>query len=136
MTTTNQHTFHNLRLLQNARALHPDCYKQFSNRFCVNKRILTPTGDMVPMQMPEPHLNLIPETTLPHLPSFWYDNEETPQAAPEPAVTTPATTTGKSRMVWKPGHGAIEKVDRLTGEIMHLVEEFMEKNNRMQPQTA
>lgn len=31
----------------------------------------------------------------------------------------PPTQTG-GKLVWKPGRGAVEKVDRLTGEIVHL----------------
>lgn len=130
MTTTNQHTFHHQRLLQNARALHPGYYAQMSNQFCINKRIMAPTGDRLPMKAPTSRLNLTPETTLLHSPDFRPDSE----TALQPEFIVSVAITSKSRMVWKPGHGIIEKVDKLTGEIMHLAEEFMDKNNKMRLQ--
>ena len=45
-----------------------------------------------------------------------------------PLPTKPAFIPTKPKMVWKPGRGSIEKVDKLTGEIMHLVEERTNTN--------
>lgn len=44
---------------------------------------------------------------------------------PRPAAPIPLPVVPKAKKpqyVWKPGHGAIEKVDRRTGEIFHLCE--------------
>jgi hypothetical protein len=41
-----------------------------------------------------------------------------------PAITidtTPVLEQG-GKVIWKPGHGLVEKVDKLTGEIVHLAE--------------
>lgn len=53
-----------------------------------------------------------------------------PTLTPVTTSTAPKTSTKSSNVVshkkptyvWKPGHGAIEKVDRRTGEIFHLCE--------------
>jgi len=118
MNLSNLHTYHQQRLLQSFSALHPSHYKVLSNHCCINSALSTSTGEIVQeslsLQQPalEPgRLYIIPETELPKL--------EAPQTAPPPAPTI----LRKPQMVWKPGHGAIEKVDKFTGEIMHLVEE-------------
>ncbi|WP_020560883.1 hypothetical protein [Thiofilum flexile] len=44
-------------------------------------------------------------------------------AAAKPSPKAPSKNNpNKPTYVWKPGHGAIEKVDRRTGEIFHLCE--------------
>lgn len=43
------------------------------------------------------------------------------------APVPPKASAKKPTYVWKPGHGAIEKVDRRTGEIFHLCEEGQEE---------
>ncbi len=48
-------------------------------------------------------------------------------APPEP--NTRPHQVGKKHL-WKPGHGVIEKVDKLTGEIVHLAEECLQSGRR------
>lgn len=117
MDFSNRHAFHQQQLLQSFSALHPAHYQVLSNRWCVNSAIATSTGDIVPenlirqVELVPERAYIIPETDLPRL------------EQPEAATTPIPTAVPKAKMVWKPGHGAIEKVDKFTGEIMHLVEE-------------
>lgn len=127
MTVTNRHTFHNQRLLQNACALHPDHYAALSNRYCVNGRIFAPTGKLAEPAAFEPRMDFIPETALPHFPSCWHDPLILPDNLSNTQPTPLKPALPKTRMVWKHGHGVIEKVDGLTGEIMHLAEEYLDK---------
>lgn len=123
MAITNLCSFHQQRLLQNATALHPNHYTQLSNQQGVNTQLLPPR-------------EAADENALPHFPAFWHHDKVSRQSIANLAITNnmPARSIhGKSRMVWKPGHGTIEKVDRITGEIMHLVEEFIDKSGKVSP---
>ncbi|MEZ5478859.1 MAG: hypothetical protein R3E95_15675 [Thiolinea sp.] len=83
-------------------------------------------------------LHKLEHTTLP-APSRLQDVGTAAQlpapAIPDPIMTKPRAATPdqprphqrivrqpRHRPVWRPGHGSIEKVDKLTGEIVHLVE--------------
>ncbi|HPQ96326.1 MAG TPA: hypothetical protein PLN94_12130, partial [Thiolinea sp.] len=63
----------------------------------------------------------------------WHTATTTPPAAPgteTPAVQPPPSTRAataktppaRKKVVWRKGHGLIERVDKLSGEIFHLVE--------------
>ena len=56
--------------------------------------------------------------------SVRYGRVVIPKSVPVSTGVTPLhkVAAKKSAYVWKPGHGAIEKVDRRTGEIFHLCE--------------
>lgn len=133
MAITNLCSFHQQRLLQNATALHPDHYAKLSNRRGVNKLLLPPDTSSLQPIVAKSWIEVVTERALPYFPTFWHRGDVHKQSiANLPIVNNIRTQSihGKSRMVWKPGHGAIEKVDRITGEIMHLVEEFIDKRGK------
>jgi hypothetical protein len=110
MSLSNRHTLHHHGLLQAVYALHPNHYALLSNHHAVNPAL----------RLTEIHLDmedLIPTIHSPIIPSA----EVTSSIITLP--TKPSVVPIKPKMVWKPGHGSIEKVDKVTGEIMHLVEE-------------
>ena len=113
---SNLHSFHFGKLLQNACALPEPIYKDSNN-----KKLLNNLTNRVDSTMP---------------PASLADNTENPETTPanhspapaerlkKPLVTTvfpQQEVSGKH--VWKPGRGVIEKVDRETGEIVHLCTE-------------
>ena len=110
MSLSNRHTLHHHGLLQAVYALNPSHYALLSNCHAINPRLrLTAIHlDMADL-IPTIHSPIIPSVELP--------------SSVIPLPTKPTTMPIKPKMVWKPGRGAIEKVDKFTGEIMHLVEE-------------
>ncbi len=110
MSLSNRHTLHHHGLLQAVYALNPSHYALLSNHHAINPslRLTAIHLDMA---------DLIPTIHSPIIPSVDVSSSIIPLPTKPPIVPT------KPKMVWKPGRGAIEKVDKHTGEIMHLVEE-------------
>ena len=115
MSLSNRHTLHHHGLLQAVYALNPSHYALLSNHHAINPslRLTAIHLDMADL-IPTIHSPIIPSVTEP--------------SSIIPLPTKPAFIPTKPKMVWKPGRGSIEKVDKLTGEIMHLVEERTNTN--------
>mgnify|MGYP003595006465 CR=1 FL=1 len=110
MSLSNRHTLHHHGLLQAVYALNPSHYALLSNHHAINPslRLTAIHLDMADL-IPTIHSPIIPSVDLP--------------SSSIPLPTKPTVIPAKPKMVWKLGRGSIEKVDKLTGEIMHLVEE-------------
>ena len=135
MAYSNLQSFHRGLKLQNATALPTDYYVALNNATSVHSisRYVMPAiasihpsvptvTDKVDSQASTLGLQQLPEKQI------------SPPVAPEriptvserlhPSVTietVPVLEQG-GKLIWKPGHGLVEKVDKLTGEIVHLAE--------------
>lgn len=135
MAYSNLQSFHRGLKLQNATALPTDYYIALNNATSVRSvsRYIMPAiasihpsvptvTDKVDSQAIELALQQLPEKQI------------SPPVAPEhiptvsdrlrPSFTidsVPVLEQG-GKVIWKPGHGLVEKVDKLTGEIVHLAE--------------
>ncbi|HPY40291.1 MAG TPA: hypothetical protein PLM98_07225 [Thiolinea sp.] len=138
MAYSNLQSFHRGLVLQNATAFPAEYYADLHNALSVRpvSRYVLPTAiasiheavptvtdkvDLVPFDLsaqalPEKQVSPpIPTERIPVIsdvlrPSFTIDS-------------VPVLEKG-GKVVWKPGHGLVEKVDKLTGEIVHLAEEY------------
>jgi hypothetical protein len=72
--------------------------------------------DLAPQALPEKQVSAaVPPELIP-----------TVSEVLRPAITietVPVLEKG-GKLIWKPGHGLVEKVDKLTGEIVHLAEKY------------
>ncbi len=109
---SNLHSFHFGALLQNASALPWHVYQSTTN-----KLLLTPPASITTKPNAAVTMYLQPPSKKNH------------QRTTKPATKPLTTRTGKSdytklkskaKPKWKPGPGVIEKVDKTSGEIMHL----------------
>ncbi len=113
MSLSNRHTLHHHRLLQAVYALHPSHYALLSNCHAINPQL----------RMTQIYLNM--ENLIPTIHSpIVLPTVDPLSTSLAPVIPLPRQAhSAKPKMVWKLGRGAIEKVDKITGEIMHLVEE-------------
>lgn len=141
---SNRSAFHEKLLLQNSHALPKAYYQQYRNTSAINPEIVTmashptvkmnqphtqqPTSTQTQPQTKNPFETTQQEQSLTDIVNSIKANakqqtqhaDKTQASQPPQAVKTPSKP--KTQYVWKPGHGAIEKVDKRTGEIYHLAE--------------
>ena len=137
MTYSNLQSFHRGILLQNATAFPADYYAALHNGTSVrtvSPYVLPPIASIHESVPSDNYRNLsnsvaeqleqAPEKQI--SPPIDPENVPTISTVLRPAITIETTPVKDQagRVVWKPGHGLIEKVDKLTGEIYHLVEEY------------
>lgn len=124
MNFSNLQSFHHAILLQNATALPSRYYRSFNNRNCTQVEVLTQAIDVSiePLALPTPVAHPLPQKNIETALELPRSNESSILAD---LPHTSRLSVTKRRMVWKPGRGTIEKVDKLTGEIVHLVEEHL-----------
>lgn len=135
MTYSNLQSFHRGLKLQNATALPADYYAALNNVSSVRSvsRYMTPAIASIHPSVPlatdkidSPVIDLqiqqLPEKQI----SPAIDPERIPTVSDHlrPKFTIDSVTVLEQggKVIWKPGHGLIEKVDKLTGEIVHLAE--------------
>lgn len=136
MTHSNLQSFHRGLVLQNATAFSAEYYADLHNASSVRtvSRYLPPPIASIHETIP-----LADKTETKPLdlaPQVLPQKQISPPVAPEliptvsdlarPAITidtVPVLEQG-GKVIWKPGHGLIEKVDKLTGEIVHLAEKY------------
>ncbi len=118
---SNLHSFHFGALLQNSSALPWHVYQSTTNKLLLSPlkstatttkstTSLTQTTTAIkpqPLKRRNTHLAKQPTTKL-------------QTAEPEKAEQENFQHSSQPTPKWKPGHGVIEKVDKTTGEIMHL----------------
>lgn len=82
-----------------------------------------------------PHKTSASDSSESHNPFIAQQTTKAPQPYSESQhIHTEHTTNGnqtqpakpQTQYVWKPGHGAIEKVDKRTGDIYHLAEHIQQ----------
>lgn len=121
---SNLHSFHFGALLQNSSALPWHVYQRTTNKLLLSPLKSTATTTEKPTRVtpaatitkPQPlkrrntclpkQITIKPQPKRPV--QICQKNQTKPQSSNKPAPQ------------WKPGHGVIEKVDKTTGEIMHL----------------
>lgn len=137
MTYSNLQSFHRGLVLQNATAFPTEYYVNLHNASSVRS---------ISRYMPSPIVSI--HETIPKLTDKIQLKtlDLTHQALPEKQVSPPLSTEliptisdvlrpaitidsvptleKGGKIIWKPGHGLIEKVDKLTGEIVHLAEKY------------
>ncbi len=135
MTYSNLQSFHRGLKLQNATALPAEYYTALNNSSSVRSvsRYMLPAiasihatvpraTDKVDFQTISLHVQPLPEKQI----SPAIDPERIPIVAdhlrPKLTIDSIPVLEQSGRVIWKPGHGLIEKVDKLTGEIVHLAE--------------
>ncbi|MEZ5535728.1 MAG: hypothetical protein R3F02_08880 [Thiolinea sp.] len=122
---SNLHSFHFDKLLQNACALPGHVYKDSNNKKLLSDlktRGNNMTTTASPFDSPDN-----PETDPFNHPRTSPEQQKTAPVATQNAPESPAPIASQQKenkkQVWKPGRGVIEKVDRMTGEIVHLCTE-------------
>lgn len=138
MAYSNLQSFHRGLRLQNATAFPAEYYANLNNASSVRSvsRYVLPTPiasihETIPtvtekIDLPDIDLTqqVLPEKQVsPPIPA---ERIPTVSDVLRPTVTIdniPVLDKG-GKVVWKPGHGLVEKVDKLTGEIVHLSEEY------------
>ena len=135
MTYSNLQSFHRGLKLQNATALPAEYYTALNNSSSMRSvsRYMLPAiasihpttsratakGDSQTINL---HVQTLPEKHI--SPSI--DPELIPivvdHLRPKLTIDSIPVLEQSGRVIWKPGHGLIEKVDKLTGEIVHLSE--------------
>lgn len=137
MAYSNLQSFHRGLVLQNATALPAEYYAELNNSLGVRpvSKYVLPAIASIHERVP----TVTEKVELPVLVSLELDTPEKHISPPvsielipvvsnvlRPAVTIdsiPVLEQG-GKVIWKPGHGLIEKVDKLTGEIVHLAEKY------------
>lgn len=134
MTYSNLQSFHRGLALQNATAFPAEYYADLHNASSVRSisRYVLPIASIheaIPTAKEKINIKQL-DLALQVFP----EKQISPPVAPEriptvsdllrPAVTIDSTPVleQSGKVIWKPGHGLIEKVDKLTGEIVHLSE--------------
>ncbi len=144
MPLSNLLSFHQRVTLQNASAFPGAHYASLNNLHCINAALLQ-LGQSTPIRQNRQNLRthtlrpLDAQTMCPpnnnktlKTPAIAIPNTE-PKTEPKLPVRLPAPSrapsaprvtaaTHNKRIIWKPGRGGIEKVDKLSGEIMHMAE--------------
>lgn len=137
MAYSNLQSFHRGLALQNATALPAEYYADLHNassvrtvsRYlaapiaCIHEAIPTVTDKI---QDRQPNLTLQPLSEKQIFPSIAPQRIPTVSTVLRPVVTidNQPVLEKDGKVIWKPGHGLIEKVDKLTGEIVHLAEDY------------
>ncbi|MFZ1569260.1 MAG: hypothetical protein WAT29_10625 [Thiolinea sp.] len=138
MSYSNLQSFHRGLVLQNATAFPAEYYADLSNASSVHnvsRYVLPPPiasiHETIPtitdkIQLPPSDLtqSILPEKQV--SPPVSTERIPTVSDVLRPTLiidSIPVLEKG-GKVVWKPGHGLIEKVDKLTGEIVHLSEEY------------
>lgn len=139
MAYSNLQSFHRGLVLQNATAFPAEYYVDLHNASSVraiSRYVLPPPIDSIHEAIP----TITDKVELKGLDEFADqpspEKQISPPVPPEliptvsnvlrPAITiesVPVLERG-GRVIWQPGHGLIEKVDKLTGEIVHLAEKY------------
>ncbi|TXH72086.1 MAG: hypothetical protein E6Q85_06795 [Thiothrix sp.] len=135
MTYSNLQSFHRGLKLQNATALPADYYAALNNANSVRSvsRYMMPviasihpsvplSTDRIDSSAIDLQIQQLPEKQI----SPTIDPERIPTVSdhlrPKFTIDSVPVLEQGGRVIWKPGHGLIEKVDKLTGEIVHLAE--------------
>lgn len=136
MTYSNLQSFHRGLVLQNATAFPTEYYADLHNASSVRpiSRYLPPP--ILSIHEISPRLSPVKlkelDLALQSLPEKQVSAPVPPELIPtvsevlRPAITiesVPILEKG-GKVIWKPGHGLVEKVDKLTGEIVHLAEKY------------
>ncbi|TXH70376.1 MAG: hypothetical protein E6Q83_05730 [Thiothrix sp.] len=135
MTYSNLQSFHRGLQLQNATALPADYYAALHNAHSVRSvsRYVLPAlasiHPTVPTVADKVDIKAL-DLPLPQLPEKQISPAIDPESIPviadrlRPSFTIDSVPVleQSGKVIWKPGHGLIEKVDKLTGEIVHLSE--------------
>lgn len=121
---SNLHSFHFGALLQNSSALPWHVYQNTTNKLLLSplKSTTAPTKSTTGLtqattSIKSPYLKRHKRRN-----TYLTKQFTTPLQAAKPEKTHQGTCQAPSQSTskWKPGHGVIEKVDKTTGEIMHL----------------
>ncbi|PIE00769.1 MAG: hypothetical protein CSA79_02455 [Thiothrix nivea] len=110
----NRYSFHAGRLLQNASALPGHVYRNSHNRQLLQSSVTTG------IKVPETPDTLTRASQQIHAQGQGQNKSPPTQHKTQPRIRVRNTSRMSGKRVWKPGHGVVEKVDRLTGEIVHL----------------
>jgi hypothetical protein len=134
MAYSNRQSFHSGLVLQNATALPANYYAELTNSLSVrpisrHTPAIVSIHESIPVVTEKIDSSLIPtvQTQAPEKqisPPVSTERIPVVSEALRPAITidtTPVLEQG-GKVIWKPGHGLVEKVDKLTGEIVHLAE--------------
>lgn len=140
MAYSNLQSFHRGLVLQNATAFPTEYYVDLHNASSVRPISRYLSLPILSIHETRPRLTDKAELKdLDPLDSFYHtppEKQVSSPASPEliptvvdvlrPAITietVPVLDKG-GKIIWQPGHGLVEKVDKLTGEIVHLTEKY------------
>ncbi|MFZ1344984.1 hypothetical protein [Thiothrix eikelboomii] len=140
MAYSNLQSFHRGLVLQNATAFPTEYYVELHNASSVRPISRYLSLPILSIHDTRPRLTAQAELKeLDSLDSLYHTPPEKQVSSPvspeliptvldvlRPSITietVPILEKG-GRTIWQPGHGLIEKVDKLTGEIVHLTEKY------------